>query len=107
MTFDFENTENAEVIYDNAGVKGLLVNKEPGTEIIKMIFSPGSEVPSHSVPFTAEFEIIKGEGILTVDGKEHQVSAGSVLTAEKGKPRGIKNNDNGEMIVKVTKTTEK
>ncbi len=50
---------------------------------------PGQEIPPHPSG-TGIFYIINGKGIMTIEGKELEVKAGTMIFVEEGESRGIK-----------------
>lgn len=50
---------------------------------------PGQSIPPHQSG-TGVFYIVSGKAVMTVDGKDVEVSAGDMIFIEKGESRGIR-----------------
>lgn len=50
---------------------------------------PGQEIPPHPSG-TGVFYIVSGKAVMTIEGKEVEVSAGNMIFIEKGETRGIR-----------------
>ena len=58
------------------------------------IFQEGDSLNFHSHPAAEIYYVLEGEGIVTLDGKEHAVTAGSVIFIPGNTLHGVRN-DNG------------
>ncbi len=79
---------NDRAVYaDQFAPQILRANPHYKTPLICM--NPGQEIPPHPSG-TGVFYIVSGKAVMTVDGKEHEVTAGDMLFVEKGETRGIR-----------------
>lgn len=60
-----------------------------GYKVPLICMEPGQEIKPHQSG-TGVFYFISGKGVMTVEGKEIEVSAGSMVFVEKGESRGIR-----------------
>jgi quercetin dioxygenase-like cupin family protein len=66
-----------------------IIRGTPGYKVPLICMEPGQEIPPHPSG-TGIFYVISGKGIMTVEGKESEVKAGTMIFVEKGETRGIK-----------------
>lgn len=56
-----------------------------------VVIYPGGSVPPHAHEAVETYTIIKGEGLMSVDGEEARVVAGDLVYIAGGKPHGLSN----------------
>lgn len=66
-----------------------ILRVKPEYKVPLICMEPGQEIKPHQSG-TGVFYFISGMGIMTVEGKELEVKAGSMVFVEKGESRGIK-----------------
>ena len=93
--------------------KKVLVGPAEGWEgwVMRLFtFAPGGHTPKHSHPWPHINYIVAGKGILYLDGKEHEVTAGSIAYIPGGKEhqfRNISESDEFAVICIVPEEGEK
>lgn len=63
--------------------------QNPAVSLTLFAFDEGEEISTHSSEGDAMVQVLEGEGLFTVDGTEHTVSAGQVLVMPAGKPHAV------------------
>lgn len=63
--------------------------QNPAVSLTLFAFDEGEEISTHSSEGDAMVQVLEGEGLFTVDGVEHTVSAGQVLVMPAGKPHAV------------------
>ena len=66
-----------------------ILEVNPKYKIPLICMNPGQEIPPHPSG-TGAFYIVSGKGVMTVEGKEIEVTAGEMILIEEGESRGIK-----------------
>jgi quercetin dioxygenase-like cupin family protein len=61
----------------------------PDAKVPMICLEPGQEIPAHPSG-TGVFYVLEGKGIMSLDGKEIELSKGKVVFAPEGSERGIK-----------------
>lgn len=67
----------------------LILKASPGYKIPLICMKPGQEIPAHPGG-TGVFYIVSGKGVMTVDGRAHEVQAGNLVLVDEGESRGIR-----------------
>lgn len=66
-----------------------ILRVRPEYKVPLICMEPGQQIPPHPSG-TGIFFVVNGKGIMTVEGKEVEVSAGMMIFVEKGESRGIR-----------------
>lgn len=66
-----------------------ILRVRPGYKVPLICMEPGQEIPPHPSG-TGVFYFMSGKGIMTVDGEETEVKAGSMVIVERGESRAIR-----------------
>lgn len=66
-----------------------ILRVKPEYKVPLICMEPGQEIKPHQSG-TGVFYIVRGSGIMTVEGKEIPVKAGNMIFIEKGESRGIR-----------------
>jgi len=69
-----------------------ILRVKPEYKVPLICMEPGQEIKPHQSG-TGVFYIVRGSGIITVEGKETPVKAGNMIFVEKGETRGIRATD--------------
>ena len=63
-------------------------------------FEPGQEHALHAHAGQDKvYQVIEGEGLFLLEGKELAMTAGDLLVAPKGVPHGVRNSGSGRLLV--------
>ena len=62
-----------------------------------VVIYPGGYIPSHEHVTVESYTILKGHGIMTVDGEEQPISEGELVYMEAGKSHGLRNTGDTDM----------
>ena len=73
------SNENAKVVLDADGMKGLQLFIREGLEVVKLSIPQGKGLALHSLPIPVTFFVLSGEGKLTVEEESDTVSTGEVV----------------------------
>lgn len=71
------------------GIQGKMVIDLPDIGIINLILKPGESVPSHKTPVDVLFQVIEGEGTITVGEESAVVSAGDIVVSPAQIPHSL------------------
>jgi len=66
-----------------------ILRMKPEYKVPLICMEPGQAIAPHQSG-TGVFYIVKGSGIITVEGKETPIKAGTMIFVEKGESRGIR-----------------
>jgi len=70
----------------------LILRRSDEMKVPLICMEPGQQIPTHPGG-RGVFYIISGTGVMTVDGPEHEISAGNLIFIEPGESRGIRATD--------------
>lgn len=70
-------------------------------------FSKGEEISTHSSTGDAMVQVLEGEALLTVDGREHRCKAGESLIMPANKPHAVFAPEDMKMLLTVVFPTQK
>ena len=90
---EYENVEIASVVDDN-------LSSDYRCAIVKI--HPGGEIKPHIHKNLEVAHIMKGEGMLLVNGKYKSIKQGESMYAPSGVKHGMKNQTNEEMVLFAT-----
>jgi quercetin dioxygenase-like cupin family protein len=63
-------------------------------------FEPGQEHALHAHRgMDKVYQVVEGEGLFLLDGRELPMTAGDLLVAPEGVPHGVRNNGTGRLLV--------
>jgi quercetin dioxygenase-like cupin family protein len=79
-----------------------LVKNGAGT-ITLFAFGKGQSLSTHSAPFDAFVQVLDGEGVITIDGKNHAVKAGEILIMPANIPHSVQAEQNFKMLLVMIK----
>ena len=91
----------SEKINEKVSAKKMIQEEEFG--IVRLFILPGGKIEPHIMPMKVYFQIIKGSGVFTYDGKPNLVGVGDLIEASQGKERGWDNTGTEEMEIIVVK----
>jgi len=77
----------------------------PGLDIVHLCLKPGEQIPLHVNPLQVIFCIVKGKGVLHLEGSATKLSLYDVAEVPAGVMRGLKNPYAQELRVLVLKKT--
>lgn len=95
------NIKDLPSILDKISAKK--VYSDTNIEIIQIELLPNEVIPVHKNKDTALFNIIKGAGVVSIDGEDYVVTNGNFITIEKNRDREWVNNGNTPLVIVVTK----
>lgn len=85
------------------GVQGKLIIDLPDIGIINLVLKPGEVVPSHKTPVDVLFQVIEGEGTVTVGEESAVVTAGDIVYSPAHIPHALEASEETEFSVYVMK----
>ncbi|AQT69471.1 hypothetical protein STSP2_02662 [Anaerohalosphaera lusitana] len=83
---------------DDAVVSKTLLDKGTGT-VTLFAFAKGQALSEHSAPFDALVQIVDGQGVIIIDGEEHEVAAGEVIIMPADVPHAVKAEQKFKMLL--------
>jgi quercetin dioxygenase-like cupin family protein len=69
-------------------VSRTIIDKTEGTVTV-FAFDAGQRLSTHSASFDALAEVIEGSGLFTIEGTDHEVSAGRQIILPANKPHAV------------------
>ena len=89
MTNDMFYSAWRELVrYGTPGPEPTLLRDEPELRVLIAGLEPGARIPPHPGPLGV-YHILEGEGLVTIDDEEREVTAGMTAIAPAGAVRGI------------------
>ncbi len=85
------------------GVKGKPIIDMPEVGIINLVLEPGEKVPSHKTPVDVLFQIIEGNGLITIGEEEQVVESGNIVVSPAQIPHSLEANQGSIFSVYVIK----
>lgn len=85
------NARNPVELVDYAAdsiVSKTLLDKTAGT-ITLFAFDAGQKLSEHTAPYDAVVQVLDGRALITIDGKNHQVSAGEIIIMPANVPHAV------------------
>lgn len=79
----------ALAVFDGDGPRPQFVLDSEKMKALVAGLEPGQRIPSHPEAM-AVYYFLEGEGVMTVDGEEMAVAAGSLVIAPPGSARGLR-----------------
>lgn len=76
----------------------------PNLELIRLHLSPGSSIENHTNPWRIVFHVIRGEGLLDVEGSTHTLREEQSIAVEAGMHRFWSNPGKQDLELLVIKT---
>ncbi|TLX72153.1 cupin domain-containing protein [Labilibacter sediminis] len=100
MQYSYNN--KVEVL-NTPNAKGFKLAEVHQKELVELRLMPGGEVPEHALPVDVDFYVVKGQGTITIDGKDFSAHKGDVVSVDADSQRGWKNNGVEELVLLVIK----
>ena len=85
------------------GVKGKPIIYMPEVVIINLVLEPGEKVPSHKTPVDVLFQVIEGNGMVTIGDEEQVVESGNIVVSPAQIPHALEANQGCKFSVYVIK----
>lgn len=86
-----------------AVVSRTLVDKQAGT-VTLFSFDEGQGLSEHKAPFDALVYIIEGQVIITISGKQHNLSTGEMIVMPANEPHALKAVRKFKMLLVMVKS---
>ncbi|MCF8011030.1 MAG: cupin domain-containing protein [Clostridiales bacterium] len=100
---EITNMNEVETYTTPRGVQGRKLVNLDGLVVINLLLKPGEEVPGHKTPVNVLFQVIQGEGKLTIGEESEQVHAGDFIYSPRNIPHALEANKGSEFYVLVFK----
>jgi quercetin dioxygenase-like cupin family protein len=88
---------------EGAVVSREIIRKETGTVTI-FAFDKGEGLSEHSAPFDALVQIIDGEAIITISGKENHIKKGEMIIMPANEPHALHAVEKYKMILTMIRS---
>ncbi len=92
-----------EVQYEEGKVVSLTLAQESGVGMTLFAFDEGEGVSTHAAPGDAFVNILEGKALITIDGKENEVSEGEGIIMPAKIPHAVKAVTKFKMLLTVVK----
>jgi len=79
-------------------VSKTILDKPAGT-ITLFAFDKGQKLSEHTAPYDAVVQVLDGAGMITIDGKDINVSAGRIIVMPGNIPHAVKANERFKMML--------
>lgn len=89
------------IIYEKDGVTGTRICQREWVEYIKLDFKPGSLVEPHKVNEMVDFYVLKGSGVIIVNGREIEIKEDSLVSVISGSKREVRAGNKGLQILVI------
>ncbi|MCX9084673.1 MAG: cupin domain-containing protein [Candidatus Methanoperedens sp.] len=76
--------------YSAGSVVSKTLKQNPAGTITLFAFDSGQGLSEHSAPFDAVVQIIEGKGSIIIEGKEHNLKEGELITMPANVPHAVK-----------------
>jgi quercetin dioxygenase-like cupin family protein len=83
-------------------VSRAVIDKEVGTVTI-FAFDKGQKLSTHSAPFDALVQILEGQGLVVIEGREFPLAAPAAIIMPAGKPHGVQAPEKFKMLLTMVK----
>lgn len=83
---------------DGAVVSRTLLDKKAGTLTV-FSFDQGQGLSEHTSPYDATVQILDGQAVITIDGKDSTVKAGELIIMPANKPHALKAEEKFKMLL--------
>ena len=83
---------------DDSIVSKTLLDKPIGT-ITLFAFDKGQRLSEHTAPFDAVVQGVDGQGVVTIDGKDHTVDAGQIIVMPANVPHAVRAEQKFKMLL--------
>jgi quercetin dioxygenase-like cupin family protein len=79
-------------------VSRTIISKGVGTVTV-FAFDKGERLSTHSAPYDALLQVVEGTGLVTIEGKEHEVSAPRFIIMPADKPHSVDARERFKMVL--------
>ncbi len=78
-------------------------SKAPGLKLVfrKRVLKPGAAIGYHLQKEDEIYYVLSGRGLMTIDGKEFEVSPGSAILTRPGSSHGLKQSGNADLVLLI------
>lgn len=87
----------------NSIVSNMILNKERGSVTLFAI-DQGQGISEHTTPFDAMVQIVEGEAIIIISGKEYKLKAGDFIVMPANDPHAVKSVTKFKMLLTMIKS---
>lgn len=91
---------------DGSVVSRTIIDSQEGTVTI-FAFDTDQRLSTHSAPFDALLEVVDGTGIITIEGVDHEVTAGNQIIMPANKPHAVTAKERFKMVLIMIRATLK
>ncbi|NJD76713.1 MAG: cupin domain-containing protein [Candidatus Methanoperedens sp.] len=85
--------------YSPQSVVSKTLKQNPAGTITLFAFDAGQGLSEHSAPFDAVVQVIEGDGVFTVGGKEYNLKAGQFIIMPANVPHAVKASGKFKMLL--------
>lgn len=83
-----------------------MIYKFENHEVIRLDLEPGESIDNHTNDWRIIFYLIQGDGVLNIQGRDHQVTTNQFIAVEPGVERYWTNTGENTLKLLVNKTWE-
>jgi quercetin dioxygenase-like cupin family protein len=86
-------------------VSKTLIDKPAGT-ITLFAFDRGQRLSEHTAPFDAFVQVVDGQGVVTINGKDNTVQTGEVVIMPANIPHAVRANERFKILLTMIRSKE-
>ena len=89
------------VEYQDGSIVSRVVVKSPAGNVSVFAFDEGQELSEHTVPHEALVVVLDGVASITVDGVDHELTAGDAIPLPAGRPHAVRATKRFKMMLTI------
>ena len=90
---------NSVSSYEEGKIVKTPVYNSDNTKMIVVAFAQGQEMKPHTSPMDAVLQILDGEAVIHLDGKDYTVKTGELIFLPANVPHGLKADKNFRVLI--------
>ncbi|OVE79996.1 cupin [bacterium I07] len=88
---------------DGSIVSRTLIEKDEGTVTV-FAFSKGQNLSEHTAPFDAMVQVLDGQGVVSIAGKEHELNVGDGIIMPANVPHAVEAVEKFKMLLTMVRS---
>ena len=98
-----EQNLNGLVEYASDSIVSKTILDKPAGTITLFAFDKGQKLSEHTAPYDAVVQVLDGAAMITIDGKDINVTAGQIIVMPGNIPHAVKANERFKMLLTMIK----
>lgn len=91
------------VEYQEGSIVSRVIIKRDSGSVTVFSFDTGQSLSEHTVPFDALLNVVEGETVVTIAGKDHPISSGESIIMPKDVPHSVRAEKRFKMVLTMVK----